>query len=180
MPLYDSPIYKAAGPFHVFCITESPGVLKLVFASTTVLFCYQIVLFDIFINCESSSRQFMPMLAGEKSNYYSARGWKEVENPWPRLIWQCLLLTIFGHRLRFHSATFWKTQPYVGCTFYSYWLQFVVSLSQCGVIPTRNKPSSVRAVTRGGTRVLLLSKYEWASSVIWMLNGILPVSLLSR
>jgi hypothetical protein len=74
MPLYDSPIYKAAGPFRVFCITESPGVLKLVFASTTVLFCYQIVVFDICINCEGSSRQFMPVLAGEKSNYYSARG----------------------------------------------------------------------------------------------------------
>jgi hypothetical protein len=41
-------------------------VLNMVLSSTTALFRYWIVLFNIFINCGTSSRYFMPVLAGEK------------------------------------------------------------------------------------------------------------------
>jgi hypothetical protein len=36
-----------------------------------VLFWYLIVLFEIFINCVSSNKHFIPVLAGERQNYYT-------------------------------------------------------------------------------------------------------------
>jgi hypothetical protein len=53
----------------------------MVIASTTMLFWYRIMLFDISINYGRSRRHFMPVLAGEKQNYYSARRWRMVQNP---------------------------------------------------------------------------------------------------
>jgi hypothetical protein len=64
--------------YEVLCIRT--GILNLVLASTTVSFWYRLLLFYNFINCESSGRHFMPVFAGEKWNYYSARRWKKVEN----------------------------------------------------------------------------------------------------
>jgi hypothetical protein len=84
-----------------------PAVLNMVLASTTVLSSYRTVLFQIFINPIISSRHFMPVLAGEKENYYSARWWKlKFEN-------LCFRLNSLGITWR-SSGLCWHCNDYSG------------------------------------------------------------------
>jgi hypothetical protein len=68
--LYNSDIARTVHSKDLGAIIHSkPGVLNLVLVSTTVLFWYRIVLFNILIDdLFTSSRHFIPVLAGKKCN----------------------------------------------------------------------------------------------------------------
>jgi hypothetical protein len=55
-------------PYKILVGNPKAGVVNLMLASTTILFWYRILIYGMFTNCESSSRNFMPVLAGEDWN----------------------------------------------------------------------------------------------------------------